>query len=405
MQLVFFGETLEGFEREAVKSRLGQLLKLDDAGRQKLFSGARMVLKQSIDEAEAKRYAANFAKIGARLHVEPAGAPVRAAAAAPAVAPTVTPAVAPTVAAPPLAPTEEQITCPNCGERQSKRILCRSCSTDMPMGIAAREEARREAREARLAESRARRGEVTSSSDDQAALLGVDFSGRLARLPYATACNWAVAALFLVGMFVLQKPMGGRVFIFLALLLISFLVLVRWGVLRCHDFNRSGWWILVTFVPYLGFVAQLVIALMPGTRGDNDHGGPARAGSWTKFALSTVALCLTGSLLLKTGWETMMRLMDSQSMSESDDSAPLEVPGTLISAPSRSAFSGPYAEGAMHKAFAASSGGAWGYKVGASTPRGAVEEALANCEANRGPYTASCELINVNGQSVTMRIR
>lgn len=184
MQLVFFGETLEGFDRNEVKNRLGQLLKLDETARQKLFSGDRMVLKHSIDEAEALRHAASFAKHGARLHVEPVGAPPRAAPAA-----SASPAVA-TGAPAPLAPAEEQITCPNCGERQSKRILCRSCSTDMPMGIAAREEAKREEREARLAESRARRGQgATSDSSDQAALLGVGLSGRMRRLPYATACG------------------------------------------------------------------------------------------------------------------------------------------------------------------------------------------------------------------------
>lgn len=412
MQLVFFGETLEGFEREAVKSRLGQLLKLDDASRQKLFSGARMVLKQSIDESEAMRYAANFAKMGARLHVEPAGGPERtaplASAAASAVAPTVAPvgkpANTPAAAAAPLAPAEEQITCPNCGERQSKRILCRSCSTDMPMALAAKEDARREAREARLAEAEARRGGRThdSDDDDQPALLGVGLSGRMARLPYATACNWAVAVLFLVGIYVVQKPMGARIFLFLALLLVATLVMLRWGVLRCHDFNRTGWWILTTFVPYIGFVSGLVILFLPGTRGDNDHGGAARSGSWGKYALSFVALCLSGFLLVKNGWEMIMSYASSQSMSQSEDGAPLEVPATLISAPSRTAFSGPYAEGAMHKAFAMSSGGAWGYKVGSATPRGAVEEALANCEAARTPYTAQCELIHINGQPFTM---
>jgi uncharacterized membrane protein YhaH (DUF805 family) len=405
MQLVFFGETLEGFERDAVKSRLGQLLKLDDAARQKLFSGARMVLKQSIDEAEALRYAANFAKMGARLHVEPAGGPARTVPAAPAVTPSVAPggkpASAPAAAAP-LAPAEEQITCPNCGERQSKRILCRSCSTDMPMGIAAREEARQEAREARLAESRARRGVVASDPDEQPALFGVGLSGRMARLPYATACNWAAVAAGLVLLFVLQKPMSARWLLFIAFAILQLLVMLRWGALRCHDCNRSGWWILLILPPYLGFVAQLLVTFWPGTRGDNDHGGAARSGSWTKFAVSAVALCLCGYLVVKTGWQTMMRLIESQSLSQSDDGEPLEVPGTLISAASRDAFSGPYAEGQLHKAFAVSSGGAWGYKVGASTPRAAVEEALANCEAARTPYSAQCELMHINGQAFTM---
>lgn len=406
MHLVFFGETLEGFEREAVKNRLGQLLKLDDAARQKLFSGARMVLKQSIDEAEATRYTANFAKIGARLHMEPVGGPVRTAPAAPAVTPAAASAVL--ASAPPLAPAEEQVTCPNCGERQSKRILCRSCSTDIPMALAAKEEARREEREARLAESRARRGEGRTSdsgaSGDQPAVFGVGLSGRMARLPYSTACGWAFAALVLVGVFVIQKPSGGRVGIFLVMLLLSLLLMLRWGALRCHDCNRSGFWILLTFVPYLGFVAQLVVSFMPGTHGDNDHGSPARSGSWAKLALSVVAVSLSLVLLAKSNWE-VLALGHLQSVTESEDGQPLEVPGTLTSAAARAAFSGPYAEGQNHKAFAVSSSGSWGWKAGAASPRGAVQEAIANCEAERAAYTAPCELINVNGQSITMPTR
>jgi uncharacterized membrane protein YhaH (DUF805 family) len=394
MQLVFFGETLEGFERDEVKNRLGQLLKLDDAGRQKLFSGARMVLKHSLDEAEALRHAANFAKIGARLHVEAAGGPALVPPSASASASTGTPAT----------PAEEQITCPNCGERQSRRILCRSCSTDMPMGIAAREEAKREEREARLAESRARRGLGATPASDAPGVLGFGFSGRMARLPSATANSWAVAAFFLFAWFFFQKPSNGRLWTFLVLSLLLAVAVWRWAILRCHDFNRSGWWTLLMGVPYLGFVVQLVFSFMPGTAGDNDHGGPPRPGSWVNFALSTVVVCASFVLLATAPWQEALAEFRSDAMSETSDEPP-QVPAMLTSAKGRAAFSGPYAEGAMHKAFAMSSGGAWGWKVGAATPRAAVVQALATCEGNREPYSAPCELIHVNGQEVTMRQR
>jgi len=45
------------------------------------------------------------------------------------------------------------------------------------------------------------------------------------------------------------------------------------GVKRRHDLNRSGWWVLVGGVPYLGPVIVLVAnGLSPGTAGDNRFG-------------------------------------------------------------------------------------------------------------------------------------
>ena len=73
VQLIFLGEILGGFRLEDVKRSLGELFKLDEAGQARLFSGARVVLKRSVDPAEAQRYVARLAKIGARLYIEPSG--------------------------------------------------------------------------------------------------------------------------------------------------------------------------------------------------------------------------------------------------------------------------------------------------------------------------------------------
>jgi hypothetical protein len=53
-----------------------------------------------------------------------------------------------------------------------------------------------------------------------------------------------------------------------------------------------------------------------------------------------------------------------------------------------------------NKAFAASTGGAWGHVKGAASDQDATQRALADCESRRAPGTAGCRLINITGQWV-----
>ncbi|MEM1048610.1 MAG: DUF805 domain-containing protein [Pseudomonadota bacterium] len=54
----------------------------------------------------------------------------------------------------------------------------------------------------------------------------------------------------------------------LALLLPNIAVAVR----RLHDIDRSGWWLLIGFVPVLGFLVLLYWYIQPGTDGANQYG-------------------------------------------------------------------------------------------------------------------------------------
>ncbi len=49
------------------------------------------------------------------------------------------------------------------------------------------------------------------------------------------------------------------------------------GVRRMHDIDRSGWWLLIAFVPFIGVIVLLVFALLPGTAGDNRFGPDPKA--------------------------------------------------------------------------------------------------------------------------------
>lgn len=44
------------------------------------------------------------------------------------------------------------------------------------------------------------------------------------------------------------------------------------GVRRLHDIGKSGWFMLVAFVPLVGGIWLLVLLCTEGTRGDNEYG-------------------------------------------------------------------------------------------------------------------------------------
>lgn len=48
-------------------------------------------------------------------------------------------------------------------------------------------------------------------------------------------------------------------------------------VRRLHDIDRSGWWILINLVPFIGSIVILIFALLEGTPGDNRFGPSPKA--------------------------------------------------------------------------------------------------------------------------------
>lgn len=55
---------------------------------------------------------------------------------------------------------------------------------------------------------------------------------------------------------------------FLALLIPSLAVQVR----RFHDQDKSGWFVLLNFIPYIGGLIVFVFMCLEGTKGDNQYG-------------------------------------------------------------------------------------------------------------------------------------
>lgn len=44
------------------------------------------------------------------------------------------------------------------------------------------------------------------------------------------------------------------------------------GIRRLHDTGRTGWWLLIAFVPIVGFIVLLVFLVTEGKHEDNKYG-------------------------------------------------------------------------------------------------------------------------------------
>lgn len=50
------------------------------------------------------------------------------------------------------------------------------------------------------------------------------------------------------------------------------------AVRRLHDTGRTGWWILIAFVPFIGALVLLVFMVLEGQSGGNEYGTDPKAG-------------------------------------------------------------------------------------------------------------------------------
>lgn len=127
-----------------------------------------------------------------------------------------------------------------------------------------------------------------------------DFSGRSRRKEY-----WMFALFQFIVCFVLYIPLiagmpsmdeygqmsegpGPLFYVGIALLLIfalaSFIPALAVLVRRLHDQDKSGWWFLIQFVPFVGPIVLLVFMFIEGTRGPNRFGEDPKGNTAETFA-------------------------------------------------------------------------------------------------------------------------
>jgi uncharacterized membrane protein YhaH (DUF805 family) len=105
-----------------------------------------------------------------------------------------------------------------------------------------------------------------------------DFSGRARRSEY---WFWSlalfIAYIVAVILFVIFKPLG--ILAYLVVFLGAIVPSLAVGVRRLHDTNKSGWWLLIGLVPFVGGLILLVFMCIDGDPAPNQYGPPPKGGS------------------------------------------------------------------------------------------------------------------------------
>ena len=106
--------------------------------------------------------------------------------------------------------------------------------------------------------------------------LYTNFDGRISRQPFwiGTLVLWAASiALSILARIIVGSASTAMMLIQLVIGLAFLVPSLAVAVKRFHDRDKSGWWVLIIFIPLIGFIWYLVeLGFLPGTPGPNRFG-------------------------------------------------------------------------------------------------------------------------------------
>ena len=102
-----------------------------------------------------------------------------------------------------------------------------------------------------------------------------NFSGRARRKEY-----WMFAlfqSIILIAGMVLDGLFGTAGLIYIIVALAHLIPGIAVSVRRLHDVGKSGWFLLLPFIPIIGAIWYFVLACTDGDSGENAYGGSPKA--------------------------------------------------------------------------------------------------------------------------------
>lgn len=101
------------------------------------------------------------------------------------------------------------------------------------------------------------------------------FSGRARRQEYWMFLLFDIAALIIVS--IVDAIAGTSPLLYALYALATFLPSLGVSIRRLHDQGKSGWWILVGFIPLVGWIWAIVLMATEGEPNPNQYGPSPKA--------------------------------------------------------------------------------------------------------------------------------
>lgn len=127
--------------------------------------------------------------------------------------------------------------------------------------------------------------------------------GRLRFFLYMSTMIFIPAALMLLAILVGVSSSSDGAGVALSLIvMLAWIPCMVMMVLHCtrrlNDFNATGWWLLLYFVPFVGLLIGLALLFAPGTPGPNRHGVPSTPNSDAEKALCVLVVIMSLVVLM-----------------------------------------------------------------------------------------------------------
>lgn len=103
-----------------------------------------------------------------------------------------------------------------------------------------------------------------------------NFKGRARRSEYWWFYLFCVVSAVIL--ILVEGSITGSMFLYVIFILASLIPSLAVTVRRLHDTSRSGWWILIAFVPLIGGIWLLVLMVLD-SHGDNIYGPSPKTGA------------------------------------------------------------------------------------------------------------------------------
>ena len=273
------GSLAPGVTLNFAQENLARLFNKDVGEIKYLFSGNRIAIKRDINSAQADKYieALFSAGIIACKEVDLA-------------------------ANLSLQEESEQMSCPTCATEQELADPCQNCGIVIAKYNSYQAQANNSIKPATASPYASPTAMIEQSIDDVGELNIWGIEGRLGRMRYiawSMVFMLAMAPATLICILALKASalLGGLLIAVTAV--VAIIIGIQISVKRLHDIGWTGWLLLISLIPVVGSIFQILIFVLPGSQGSNRYGAPAPANSTAVKVLFWIwiALMLSGFVI------------------------------------------------------------------------------------------------------------
>lgn len=259
------GSLAPGVTLDLAQQGLARLIKKDVSVIKHLFSGNPITIKRDISSSQADKYIEALFSAGVIAHREvdlSANLSLES------------------ISNDNSEESSERMTCPKCETEQALHETCQSCGIVIAKFNSYQAQANKLTKAASMSPyaSPAATIEQDTAEVGELSIWGVE--GRIGRMRYVA---WSMVFMFAIAPAMLISMLALKASVLLGGLLMAvagvfaMIIGIQISVKRLHDIGWSGWLLLISLIPVVGSIFQLLLFIIPGSQGNNRYGAPTPA--------------------------------------------------------------------------------------------------------------------------------